>query len=215
MTETDSKEGRCDSKSRDETVQHGHLGILQVPRITGAGTDDDEVVAFEVAIGVHIVSDDVGRHAEHTEDVGQHVDEVVLTVDDHDALAGQRRHGCRAGLVGEPELAQPLVAGAQRDQHLVLAGEGVEALDRLGRRLHEPERAEDAGGLGPRLLGLVHRIGVTYEGRAGGDLEVAVEVDVGRTDEDRRVGERVCRRRHGRSARRPRRSSPDPPARTP
>ena len=57
-----------------------------------------------------------------------------------------------------------------------------------GRRLDEAEGAEDARRLGPRLGGLVLGVGVADQGRPGGDLEVAVEVDVGGTDQDRRVG---------------------------
>ena len=64
------------------------------------------------------------------------------------------------------------------------------ALRRVRRLVDQPERAEDAGRLGPRLLRLVGRVGVAHERGAGGDLHVAVEVDVGRADEDGRVHDR-------------------------
>ena len=83
--------------------------------------------------------------------------------------------GGDAALVGEPELREPLVAGGQRDEHVLVAGQVGDALGGRGRRVDEPERGQDAAGLGVGLGDLVRRVGVAHQRGTGGDLEPPVE----------------------------------------
>jgi hypothetical protein len=86
-------------------------------------------------------------------------------------------------------VAQPLVAAAQRDDHVLVAGQVVQPLrGGRGHLLDEAERREDATRFGLRLGDLGGRLGVADQGGAGGHLQAAVEVDVGGADHDRRVG---------------------------
>ena len=62
----------------------------------GPGPTIDQVVVVEVAVLVLVVADHLAGHAEHAEHVAQHVHEVVLAVEDHHPLAGQRRVRRRA-----------------------------------------------------------------------------------------------------------------------
>ena len=56
--------------------------MVAVARVARTGADDDEVEAVEARRAVVLVPDDGRRHPEHREDVAQHVDEVVLAVED-------------------------------------------------------------------------------------------------------------------------------------
>ena len=124
--------------------------------------------------------------------MAQHLDEVVLAVDDHDVLAAQPRVGRRAGLVGQPEARQSLVAAVEGEQHVLVVDQLGDVHARHGCGRYEAEGAEDAAGLGVGLGDLVGRVGVAHERRAGGDGEPAVEVDVRRTDHDRAVDDRLA-----------------------
>ena len=119
--------------------------------------------------------------------MAEHVDEVVLAVEHQHALAAQPRVGRRPRLVGEPEGAEPGVAGAERDQHVLVCGELGQVDVGHGRRRDQTEGREDAAGLRVRLGHLVRRVGVAHERRAGRHLQPPLEVDVGRADQDRAV----------------------------
>ena len=95
--------------------------------------------------------------------------------------------GGGAALVGEPELAEPLVARPERDEHVLVAGQLGDALGRRLGRVDEAERGEDAAGLGPRLGDLVGRVGVAHQRGAGRHDELALRRDVGGADDDRAV----------------------------
>ena len=99
------------------------------PTITRSASSSDP-------LGVRRVRDDRAGHARHAEDVAQHVHEVVLAVEDHHALPGQRRVGPRARLVGEPERREPPVAGVQREQHVLV----VDQLGDVARPASAPAR---------------------------------------------------------------------------
>ena len=175
----------------DRSPQRHHLGVVVVTRVTGTGTDDDQVGVVETPLDVRVVPHHVAGHAEHAQHVAQHVHEVVLAVEDPHVLAAQRRVRRRARLVGQPERREPAVAGVQRDQHVLVAGErgDVERGDR-GRR-HQPEGTEDAARLGVRLGHLVGRLGVAHQRGTGRHLQPAVDVDVGGADQDRAVHRRA------------------------
>ena len=81
---------------------------------------------------------------------------------------------------------------------------------RTGRSRDQPERREDPPGLGQRLGHLVLGVGVAHQRGARRHLHRPVRADVGGADHDRRVSGRGARRRPGRSARAPRRSTPAP-----
>ena len=99
----------------DDRAQDGHLRVARVARVAGAGTDDHQVGGVEDRIVgrgvVLVVPDDAARHAEHPEHVAQHLDEVVLAVEDDHVLAAQPRVGGGAGLVGEPEACSAVGCG--------------------------------------------------------------------------------------------------------
>ena len=139
------------------------------------------------ALGQRLVADHLALQALHPQHVAQHLHEVVLAVEDHHPPAAQRRVRRRARLVGEPEPAEPLVAGVEREQHVLVVDQLGDVGRRHRRRRHQAEGAEDAAGLGVGLGHLVRRVAVAHQGGAGGDGQPAVEVDVGGPDHDRRV----------------------------
>ena len=164
---------------------------------------------------VVLVPDHLAGHAEHAEHVAQHVHEVVLAVEDHHA-------SCRpaAGRAAAPPWSVSQNVESRRLRALSASSTSSSLTSsamfdaRRRRRRHQPEGAEDAAGLRVRLGDLVRRVRVAHQRRAGGDLEPAVEVDVGGADHDRAVDDRAARRRRGRGSPARRRSSRGPRSRT-
>ena len=107
-------------------------------------------------------------------------------------LPAQPRVRRRPGLVGQPERRQPPVALVEGEQHVLVVDQLGDVHRRGRRRRHQPERAEDAAGLGVRLGDLVRRVGVAHQRRPGGHGEPALEVDVGGADHDRAVHDRAA-----------------------
>ena len=143
--------------------------------------------------------------------MAQHVDEVVLAVEDHHPLAAPAAGRAAPRLVGQPEAAEPGVAARPgRSARPRRAASSARSTSGTGAGRHQAEGAEDAAGLGVGLGDLVRRVGVAHQRRAGGDLEPALEVDVGGADDDRAVDDRLAVGRRGRRAPARRRSSRGP-----
>jgi hypothetical protein len=85
------------------------LGAPAVTRVPGSRTDDHQVVPVQRAVGVLVVLHHHRGHPEDGQDVPEHVDEVVLALQDRRGPPLELRGGWGAALVGEPELAEPLV----------------------------------------------------------------------------------------------------------
>ena len=174
----------------DGAAERRDLGVVALARVARSGADDDQVGAVEGPGRVVLVPDDAGGHAEDPEHVDEHVHEVVLAVEDHHRLPGQPRVGRLAGLVGQPEAGEPLVARAQRQYDVLVARQLGDVGAVGGRRRRQAEGAEDAAGLGPRLGHLVGGVGVAHQRRAGRHLELPCRRDVGGADQDRAVHRR-------------------------
>jgi hypothetical protein len=84
--------------------------VVPLAGVARTRSDNDQVEAVQAARLIVLPAHDLARHAEPAENVPEHVHEVVLAVEDHHALAGQPRIRRRAGLVVEPEAAEPPVA---------------------------------------------------------------------------------------------------------
>ena len=107
----------------DGAAEGRDLGVVAVARVPRSRADDDQVGTVEDTGRVVLVAHHARRHAEDAEHVDEHVHEVVLAVQDHHGSPGQSRVGGLTGLVGEPEAREPLVARAQAQQHVLVAGE--------------------------------------------------------------------------------------------
>ena len=127
-----------------------------------------------------------------------------------DLLAGQRASGTGAGLVGQPERREPLVARVEREQHVLgrRPGRRVRRRDGGARRrartrtgCRRPWRASRR----PRSPGRSR----APASRPRSPCSATVEADVGGADDDRAVDATAPRRGRGRSAPARRRSSRD------
>ncbi len=164
--------------------------MVAVSRVARAGPDDHQVGVIERVLVVRRVWHHAAGHPGDTEDVAEHVHEVVLAVEDHHVLARQRRVGRRTGLVGQPERREPAVTRVEGEQDVLVVDQLGDVGGRHGRGRDQSEGGQDASRLGARLGHLVRRVGVAHERRTGRDGEAAVEVDVGGADHDRAVDDR-------------------------
>lgn len=127
----------------DGPAERGDLGMVAISWVTRSWADDHQIVAVQRAWCVRLVPHHRRGHSHDQQHMLEHVDEVVLAVEDHRGLALELGQGRCAALVVEPESRKPLIAPAQCETHVLVGGQVDRAFGRDRCALDQPERSEN------------------------------------------------------------------------